>query len=234
MTPPPPPSNGNGISLPRKIPFSALGIILAVFAQFVGLIVWASNEHSSRVELQHRFDTTIAEAKDMNRGQDAFLQRLEDQAKRIPVIEERANLVLRTMQDTQRAVAENAGQLRQVTDLNRRNTELLLEYFHRLRQEPPEPQATGSAAARQAAMSAYSRPSLIRQYSIEIGGRATSISLEPQFYAGLQAIAAARGVSVSNVLTELHKPKSANLASEARLSVLRFYQLSCRSPHSGS
>ena len=138
MTPPSPP-NGNGISLPRKIPFSALGIILAVFVQFIGLVVWASNEHSARVELEHRFNDTIAAAKTLNRDQDAFLQKLEEQAKRIPVIEERTGLVLRTMQDTQRAVAENAGQLRQVTDLNRRNTELLLEYFHRLRQEPPEP-----------------------------------------------------------------------------------------------
>lgn len=134
--------NGNGIALPRKIPFSALGIILAVFVQFIGLVVWASNEHSARVELQHRFDATIEEAKTLNHSQDAFLQRLEDQARRIPVIEERANLVLRTMQDTQRAVADNAGQLRQVTDLNRRNTELLLEYFHRLRQEPPKPPET--------------------------------------------------------------------------------------------
>lgn len=137
MTPPAEPTNG--IPLPRRIPYGAMGIILAVFVQFVGLIAWASNEHSARIELEHRFDATIAAAKDLNRGQDAFLQRLEDQAKRIPVIEERANLVLRTMQDTQRAVAENAGQLRQVTDLNRRNTELLLEYFHRLRNEPPQP-----------------------------------------------------------------------------------------------
>lgn len=140
MTPPTPPNGGgNGIPLPRRIPFSAMGIILAVFVQFVGLVVWASNEHSSRLELQHRFDQTIAAAQTLNRDQDAFLRRLEAEAARIPVIEERANLVLRTMQDTQRAVAENSGQLRQVTDLNRRNTELLLEYFHRLRQEPPEP-----------------------------------------------------------------------------------------------
>ncbi len=145
MTPLPPPTNG--IPLPRRIPYSAMGIILAVFVQFVGLIVWASNEHSSRVELEHRFNETIVAAKALNRDQDAFLQRLEDQAKRIPVIEERANLVLRTMQDTQRAVAENAGQLRQVTDLNRRNTELLLEYFHRLRQEPPEPKPLPSEPA---------------------------------------------------------------------------------------
>jgi len=137
----------SGIPLPRQIPFGALGIILAVFVQFVGLIVWASNEHNGRLELQHRFETYVADTEKRfqlaraeltgkNREQDEAVQRIEAQIVRIPVIEERATLVLQVLRDTQRSVSENAGALHQLSDLNRRNAELILRLVPQLPKPP--------------------------------------------------------------------------------------------------
>lgn len=69
---------------------------------------------------------------------------------------------------------------------------------------------------------AFNRPSLICNYSLEISGRQTSISLEPAFYAELRAIAAARQISIGKLLGQLDGAN--NLASAARVYVLKFYQ----------
>lgn len=66
--------------------------------------------------------------------------------------------------------------------------------------------------------------SRIRKYSVEIDGRDTSISLEPDFFNGLREIAAARQLSINRILTELDADKPVNLASTARLYVLSHYQ----------
>src|SRR5262245_9268297 len=89
---PNPSSNGNGggIPLPKRIPFAALTVIFAVFVQFVGLVVWASNEHNALVELQARFerylvdirrerDSIVNDLVERNKQQDALMQRLEVQ-----------------------------------------------------------------------------------------------------------------------------------------------------------
>jgi predicted DNA-binding ribbon-helix-helix protein len=58
--------------------------------------------------------------------------------------------------------------------------------------------------------------------SIEIGGRETSVSLEDPCWQRLKGIAAARGLSVSQLVTEIdaaHERK--NLSSALRLFVLR-------------
>jgi hypothetical protein len=94
----------NGIHLPRKIPYGAIGVAIAFAVQFVGVVVWASNEHAERVNLRARFDeyvaasdrwrsTILTEATARNRTQDETTHRLDQTllttVRRLDIVEER-------------------------------------------------------------------------------------------------------------------------------------------------
>jgi predicted DNA-binding ribbon-helix-helix protein len=58
------------------------------------------------------------------------------------------------------------------------------------------------------------------KHSVRIAGHATSLSLEPAFWAALCEIAARRGVAVNALLTAIDAERSGNLSSAVRLFVL--------------
>jgi predicted DNA-binding ribbon-helix-helix protein len=61
--------------------------------------------------------------------------------------------------------------------------------------------------------------------SIVIGGHKTSVSIEEPFWKGLRAIAAANGMSVSDLVTLIdNNRQQGNLSSHVRLFVLDYYQ----------
>lgn len=61
--------------------------------------------------------------------------------------------------------------------------------------------------------------------SLTIAGHRTSLALEPEFWAGLEEIAAARSVTLPRLVAEIDRDRKAgNLASSARLAVLSHYR----------
>jgi predicted DNA-binding ribbon-helix-helix protein len=63
---------------------------------------------------------------------------------------------------------------------------------------------------------------MIVKRSVSLQGHRTSISLEPEFFAELDAIAARRGVSLAALVTEVDgtRARDCNLSSALRLFVL--------------
>lgn len=62
----------------------------------------------------------------------------------------------------------------------------------------------------------------IRKFSVKVGGKATSMSLESVFYERLEAIAKERGVPIDQIVTEIDAARtSSNLSSHVREYVLR-------------
>lgn len=64
--------------------------------------------------------------------------------------------------------------------------------------------------------------SAVRKRSVTINGHRTSFSLEDAFFAELQRIAAASGMSLTQILTEIDddRPADCNLSSAVRLHIL--------------
>ncbi len=61
--------------------------------------------------------------------------------------------------------------------------------------------------------------------SFSITGHRTSIALEPQFWAGLEAMASARALSLAGVVREIDENReTTNLSSAVRLAVLAYYR----------
>jgi predicted DNA-binding ribbon-helix-helix protein len=60
----------------------------------------------------------------------------------------------------------------------------------------------------------------IRKRSVTIAGHRTSVSLEEAFWGLLRGIAAARGQSISELVTEIDRERSGNLSSAIRVFVL--------------
>jgi predicted DNA-binding ribbon-helix-helix protein len=63
-------------------------------------------------------------------------------------------------------------------------------------------------------------PSEIRKRSVSIAGHATSISLEDAFWRRLNAIAKARGTSLSGLIRDVDEARTGNLSSALRVFVL--------------
>jgi len=61
---------------------------------------------------------------------------------------------------------------------------------------------------------------MVRKRSVRVAGHPTSVSLEGAFWAALKDIAAARGKSVNQVITEIDRRRSGNLSSAIRVFVL--------------
>lgn len=64
----------------------------------------------------------------------------------------------------------------------------------------------------------------VEKRSVTIAGHRTSVSLEAEFWDGLGALAAARGLSVAALIAEIDDARDGNLSSALRLAVLRHYR----------
>ena len=61
--------------------------------------------------------------------------------------------------------------------------------------------------------------------SLSISGHRTSIALEPEFWAALDAMAAEKSQTMAGLIRDIDESRdTANLSSAARLAVLRWYQ----------
>ena len=61
--------------------------------------------------------------------------------------------------------------------------------------------------------------------SLTIAGHRTSIAIEAEFWAGLEAMALSSGKSIAAVVAEIDQQRDApNLSSAVRLAVLAWYQ----------
>lgn len=61
--------------------------------------------------------------------------------------------------------------------------------------------------------------------SFSIAGHRTSIALEPEFWTGLEAIAAERQLSLTGLIREIDESRTTtNLSSAVRLAVLAWYR----------
>ncbi|HEY9010047.1 MAG TPA: ribbon-helix-helix domain-containing protein [Devosia sp.] len=65
----------------------------------------------------------------------------------------------------------------------------------------------------------------MQKRSLSIAGHRTSIALEPEFWAGLEAMAAARGMPLTALIREIDETREIpNLSSSLRIAVLNFYR----------
>lgn len=61
--------------------------------------------------------------------------------------------------------------------------------------------------------------------SLSIAGHRTSIALEAEFWAGLETMAASKGLPLAALIREIDEARSApNLSSAVRLAVLAWYR----------
>lgn len=61
--------------------------------------------------------------------------------------------------------------------------------------------------------------------SLTIAGHRTSIALEPEFWAGLETMAAARGLALATLIREIDEGRGEpNLSSAVRVAVLAWYR----------
>jgi predicted DNA-binding ribbon-helix-helix protein len=61
--------------------------------------------------------------------------------------------------------------------------------------------------------------------SLSIAGHRTSIALEPEFWAALEAMADERSLTMASLIRHIDENReTTNLSSAARLAVLRWYQ----------
>jgi predicted DNA-binding ribbon-helix-helix protein len=69
------------------------------------------------------------------------------------------------------------------------------------------------------------RPVGLEKRSLSIAGHRTSLALEPEFWAGAEAMAAARALPLAALVREIDESRrSPNLSSALRLAVLRWYR----------
>ncbi len=66
--------------------------------------------------------------------------------------------------------------------------------------------------------------SRIRKHSVVIASHRTSVSLEPEFWDALKEMAAARGVSVNELVARIDEKRAGNLSSALRLAVLDYFR----------
>jgi len=65
----------------------------------------------------------------------------------------------------------------------------------------------------------------VEKRSLTIAGHRTSIAIEPEFWAGLEALAEASGKSIAAMVGEIDEAREVqNLSSAVRLAVLAWYR----------
>ena len=70
--------------------------------------------------------------------------------------------------------------------------------------------------------------------SIVVGGHKTSVSLEESFWSGMKDIAGQRGMTLSELVSEIDKNRQqGNLSSAIRLFVLDHFRSGASSPRAG-
>ena len=67
-------------------------------------------------------------------------------------------------------------------------------------------------------------PGEIKKRSVILDGHRTSVSLENAFWADLKKLAANRGITVNQLVTEIDRERSGNLSSAIRVFVLQHYR----------
>ncbi|NNG04947.1 MAG: ribbon-helix-helix domain-containing protein [Inquilinus sp.] len=60
----------------------------------------------------------------------------------------------------------------------------------------------------------------VEKRSVLVSGHHTSVSLEPEFWAALKEAAAARGISLNRLVTEIDEKRESNLSSALRVFAL--------------
>jgi predicted DNA-binding ribbon-helix-helix protein len=63
-------------------------------------------------------------------------------------------------------------------------------------------------------------PRAISKRSVIVAGHRSSVSLESEFWDELKQIAATRGLSINDLITEIDKSRTGNLSSAIRLHIL--------------
>jgi hypothetical protein len=75
-----------------QIPGGALGSLAFLLVQLVGVVIWAANEHSQRVELQHQFEEFKTNMRDRARAIEVTVDRLDNSGTRgLALVQERQN-----------------------------------------------------------------------------------------------------------------------------------------------
>ena len=65
----------------------------------------------------------------------------------------------------------------------------------------------------------------MQKRSLTLAGHRTSLALEPEFWSGVEAMAAARGVTSTALIREIDERREGdNLSSAVRIAVLKYYQ----------
>ncbi|MBM3517173.1 MAG: ribbon-helix-helix domain-containing protein [Alphaproteobacteria bacterium] len=62
---------------------------------------------------------------------------------------------------------------------------------------------------------------MLRKRSIRLNGHRTSLSLEPEFWSALHALAATEGRTVSALVAEIDRTRAGNLSSAIRVHLLK-------------
>lgn len=71
----------------------------------------------------------------------------------------------------------------------------------------------------------------MQKRSLTIAGHRTSLALEPEFWDGLEVMAAATGLPLPQLIQQIDEARSSgNLSSEVRLAVLRWYRQLAEGP----
>ncbi|MSO69495.1 MAG: aryl-sulfate sulfotransferase [Alphaproteobacteria bacterium] len=70
----------------------------------------------------------------------------------------------------------------------------------------------------------------IQKHSVVLDGHKTSVSLEPEFWQALAAIAAEEGRSLNALIADIDKGRSGNLSSALRLYVLNHFEQRLKTP----
>ncbi len=69
-------------------------------------------------------------------------------------------------------------------------------------------------------MNAATDPSAVSKRSVLVAGHQTSVSMEDAFWTALKDIAAKRGLSLNQIITEIDRTRTGNLSSAIRVYVL--------------
>lgn len=65
----------------------------------------------------------------------------------------------------------------------------------------------------------------MQKRSLSIAGHRTSVALEPEFWAGLEALATERALALPDLVREIDESRdNPNLSSALRVAVLEFYR----------
>ena len=65
----------------------------------------------------------------------------------------------------------------------------------------------------------------MQKRSLTLAGHRTSLALEPEFWSGVEAMAAARGVTSTALIREIDERREGdNLSSAVRIAVHKYYQ----------